>query len=235
MSQALSTCGLSSGYGPLQILWDIDFVAKSAETLVLLGSNGAGKTTFLKTLVGLIRPLSGEITCLEKRVETWSADRRIRMGISYMSELGVVPSLSIAENLALGGYFQPNAARKTQLNAMYDRFPDLAARKRTLAGSLSGGQRKMLGIAKALMSKPAILLLDEPSAGLSPLYVTQMIELLRGLKEESVTMIIAEQNTKFLELADRVSVMENGRLSFQGNVEDLTQDDTLRHAYFGIH
>ncbi|KUO94687.1 ABC transporter ATP-binding protein [Ferroacidibacillus organovorans] len=235
MSQALFTRGLSSGYGPLQILWDIDFMAQRAETLVLLGSNGAGKTTFLKTLVGLIRPMRGEITCLDQRIEAWSTDRRIRSGMAYMSELGVVPSLSIAENLTLGSYFQTTAARKAQLHEMYDRFPDLAARKRTLAGSLSGGQRKMLGIAKALMSKPSILLLDEPSAGLSPLYVNQMIDLLRSLKQEAVTMIIAEQNTKFLELADRVSVLESGRISFQGAVDDLTQNDTLRQAYFGIH
>ncbi len=230
----LDARAIEAGYGQVQVLWGAGIDVRPRESVVLLGANGAGKTTLLKVIVGLVPAWRGEVRLAEADVTTLRTDRRVRRGMAYMSELGVFPGLTIDENLRIGGQFAERATLSRRLAELYAVFPDLAARKRGLAGSLSGGQRKMLGIAKALASRPKVLVMDEPSAGLSPLFVQQVIEVLGRFRGEGLAMLIAEQNVAFLDLADRVFTLEGGRIRFEGSVEALHADDALHRAYFGL-
>jgi branched-chain amino acid transport system ATP-binding protein len=146
----------------------------------------------------------------------------------------VFTGLSVDENIRIGGQFAPPAGRAARAEELYGVFPDLAERRRTLAGSLSGGQRKMLGIAKALASSPSLLVMDEPSAGLSPLFVLEVIAVLRRFRESGLSLLIAEQNIAFLDLADKVFTLEGGHIRFEGTVAELHADDALNRAYFGL-
>ena len=177
----LHAAGLTSGYGKVQVLWGVALDVAAQETVVLLGPNGAGKTTLLKVLLGLMPAWQGQVQLGTEDITRLRTDRRVRRGIAYMSELGVFPGLTIEENIRIGGQFASPAALRTRMAELYGVFPDLAERKRALAGSLSGGQRKMLGIAKALAAEPRLLVMDEPSAGLSPLFVEQVIAVLRPI------------------------------------------------------
>ena len=201
---------------------------------MLLGANGAGKSTLLKVIVGLMPAWKGQVFMDPENVTSWRTDRRVRRGLAYMSEMGVFPGLSIDENLRVGGQFIERAALKARMEELYGYFPDLAERRGTLAGALSGGQRKMLGIAKALASSPRLLVMDEPSAGLSPLFVGQVIAVLGRFRSAGLSMLIAEQNIAFLDLADRVFTLEGGRIRFEGSVADLEADDSLHRTYFGL-
>ena len=233
----LHAAGLTSGYGKVQVLWGVDLDVAAQETVVLLGPNGAGKTTLLKVLLGLMPAWQGQIRLGAEDITGLRTDHRVRRGISYMSELGVFPGLTIEENIRIGGQFATQVALRARMAELYGVFPDLAGRKRTLAGSLSGGQRKMLGIAKALAAGPRLLVMDEPSAGLSPLFVEQVIAVLRRFRADGasgLSLLIAEQNVAFLDLADRVFTLEGGRIGFRGTVEALHADDALRRAYFGL-
>jgi branched-chain amino acid transport system ATP-binding protein len=230
----LEARGIEAGYGQVQVLWGAGITVRPRESVVLLGANGAGKTTLLKVIVGLVPAWRGEVRLDGADVTAQRTDRRVRRGMAYMSELGVFPGLTIDENLRIGGQFAERAALSRRLQELYEVFPDLAARKRGLAGSLSGGQRKMLGIAKALASGPKVLVMDEPSAGLSPLFVQQVIAVLGRFRGEGLAMLIAEQNVAFLDLADRVSTLEGGRVRFEGSVAALHADDALHRAYFGL-
>ena len=178
----LQAAGLTSGYGKVQVLWGVALDVAAQETVVLLGPNGAGKTTLLKVLLGLMPAWQGRVQLGAEDITRLRTDHRVRRGISYMSELGVFPGLTIEENLRIGGQFASPAALRTRMTELYGVFPDLAERKRALAGTLSGGQRKMLGIAKALAANPRLLVMDEPSAGLSPLFVEQVIAVLRRFR-----------------------------------------------------
>jgi branched-chain amino acid transport system ATP-binding protein len=233
----LHAVGLTSGYGKVQVLWGVDLDVAAQETLVLLGPNGAGKTTLLKVLLGLMPAWQGQVYLGVEDITRLRTDHRVRRGISYMSELGVFPGLTIEENIRIGGQFATPLALRARMAELYGVFPDLAGRKRALAGSLSGGQRKMLGIAKALAAGPKLLVMDEPSAGLSPLFVEQVIAVLRRFRADGasgLSLLIAEQNVAFLDLADRVFTLEGGRIGFRGTVEALHADDALRRAYFGL-
>ncbi len=233
-AQVLRADAIETGYGRVQVLWGAGLDVRARESVVLLGANGAGKTTLLKVIVGLLPAWRGSVHLDPEDVTTWRTDRRVRRGMAYMSEIGVFPGLSIEENLRVGGQFIERAALRTRMQELYGDFPDLANRRRALAGSLSGGQRKMLGIAKALASSPRLLVMDEPSAGLSPLFVGQVIEVLARFRAAGLAMLIAEQNIAFLDLADRVFTLEGGRIRFQGSVAELEADDSLHKAYFGL-
>ena len=226
--------GIEAGYGKVQVLWGAGLDVRERESVVLLGANGAGKTTLLKVLVGLLPSWQGVVRLAGEDVTGLRTDRRVRRGLAYMSELGVFPGLTIDENLRIGGQFVESAALRTRIEELYAVFPDLAERKRALAGSLSGGQRKMLGIAKALAAGPRVLVMDEPSAGLSPLFVQQVIAVLGRFRAQGLAMLIAEQNVAFLDLADRVFTLEGGRIRFEGTVAQLHADDALHRAYFGL-
>ncbi|MBN8873336.1 MAG: ABC transporter ATP-binding protein [Rhodospirillales bacterium] len=226
--------GIEAGYGRVQVLWGAGVTVRRKESVVLLGANGAGKTTLLKVLVGLLPAWKGHVFLDPDEVTAWRTDRRVRRGLAYMSEIGVFPGLTIEENLRVGGQFIEKSALKTRMEELYGYFPDLATRRGTLGGALSGGQRKMLGIAKALASSPKLLVMDEPSAGLSPLFVSQVIQVLSKFREQGLAMLIAEQNIAFLDLADRVFTLEGGRIRFEGTVAELEADDSLHKAYFGL-
>lgn len=226
--------GIEAGYGRVQVLWGAGVTVRRKESVVLLGANGAGKTTLLKVLVGLLPAWKGHVFLDPDEVTAWRTDRRVRRGLAYMSEIGVFPGLTIEENLRVGGQFIEKSALKARMEELYGYFPDLATRRGTLGGALSGGQRKMLGIAKALASSPKLLVMDEPSAGLSPLFVSQVIQVLSKFREQGLAMLIAEQNIAFLDLADRVFTLEGGRIRFEGTVAELEADDSLHKAYFGL-
>lgn len=232
--QVLKATGIEAGYGRVQVLWGAGLHVKANESVVLLGANGAGKTTLLKVIVGLLPAWKGTVKLNPDNVTTWRTDKRVRRGMAYMSEIGVFTGLSIDENLRVGGQFIEKTALRTRMEELYAYFPDLAHRRTALAGSLSGGQRKMLGIAKALASSPRVLVMDEPSAGLSPLFVGQVIEVLSKFRTSGLAMLIAEQNIAFLDLADRVFTLEGGRIRFEGSVAELQADDSLHRTYFGL-
>ncbi|WP_428541561.1 ABC transporter ATP-binding protein [Rhodopila sp.] len=230
----LRAADIEAGYGRVQVLWGAGLQVQQNQSVVLLGANGAGKTTLLKVIVGLLPAWRGTVQLGPDNVTTWRTDKRVRRGMAYMSEIGVFPGLSIDENLRVGGQFIEKSALRHRIEELYSDFPDLAHRRGALAGTLSGGQRKMLGIAKALASSPRLLMMDEPSAGLSPLFVGQVIEVLSRFRAAGLAMLIAEQNVAFLDLADRVFTLEGGRIRFDGSVAALEADDSLHRTYFGL-
>lgn len=230
----LEVRGLASGYGVLQILWDIELDVAPDESVLLLGANGAGKTTLLRTIVGLIPAWRGSVRFRDHDITLLKPDARIRRGIAFMSELGVFPGLSINENLRMGGYFLGAAEVRRRAEPLYALFPDLARRKREPAASLSGGQRKMLGLAKALMAAPALLIMDEPSAGLAPVFVKEIVKTLQGVHGKGMALLIAEQNVSFLPLAERGYVLEGGRVRFSGDPASLRESGAVRAAYLGV-
>ncbi len=230
----LEVSGLASGYGRVQALWGVDLHMRERETVVLLGANGAGKTTLLKTLLGLVPAWQGEIRFAGRDITALRADLRIRQGVAAMSETSGFPGLTIDENIRIGAHGLTGLERRTRIESLYAIFPALAERRRTPASSLSGGQRKMLGIAKALAGNPRLVIMDEPSAGLSPLFVKEVIRVLREFRGQGLALLIAEQNVKFLELAERVYTLDGGRIGFSGSVAEMSANDAVRRAYFGL-
>jgi len=234
MSELLKVAGLCTGYGQMQILWDVALDIQAGERVVILGANGSGKTTLLKALVGLLPTWRGSIEFAGENMYKLRTDARIRKGVSYLSEVGVVGSLSIEDNLRLGGYHLPRNQVGPRMEQMLEAFPELKPRRKESAGSLGGGQRKMVAVARALMSSPKLVVMDEPSAGLSPLFVKEVVAIVKKFESEKMAFMIAEQNIKFLDIADRVFVLDSGRIVFSGTVAQLQEDDTIRKAYFGI-
>ncbi|MDB5654844.1 MAG: transporter ATP-binding protein [Tardiphaga sp.] len=230
----MQASGVNAGYGTMQVLWGVDLDIRPGETVLLLGANGAGKTTFLKTLVGLIEAREGVITLAGQDVTRMRSSDRMKLGMTYMSELAVFPDLSIEENLRVGAQALGHANPGARAEELYGIFPVLRDKRRNPASSLSGGQRKMLGIAKALAAEPKLLVMDEPSAGLSPLFVKEVLRVLSDLQGRGLSLLIAEQNIGFLEVATRVSVLEGGRIRFAGTVAEMTDNEALRRAYFGL-
>ncbi|HEY0206952.1 MAG TPA: ABC transporter ATP-binding protein [Acetobacteraceae bacterium] len=230
----LQSSRLEAGYGSIQVLWGVDLDVAENETVVLLGPNGAGKTTLLKCLVGLLPARGGAIRFRGQDIAALPARARVRLGLSYMSELGIFPGLTVEENLDLGALFVDRRTARRRRAELYALFPILTERRRQAAGGLSGGQRKMLGVAKALAAEPRLLVMDEPSAGLSPLMVSTVMASLAACRSSGLSLLIAEQNVKFLELADRVFTMEGGRIGFSGTPAAIQADDGLRRAYFGL-
>ncbi len=230
----LEVSGLAAGYRRMQVLWGVDLAIHEHESVVLLGANGAGKTTLLKALMSLVEVWAGRIAFAGEDITRLRPDQRVRRGIVFMSETSGFPGLSVEENVLIGAQFLPKQRVRQRIAELYAVFPALAERRRTPAGSLSGGQRKMLGIAKALVGEPRLLIMDEPSAGLSPLYVKEVIGVLGQFRRHQLAFLIAEQNVKFLALADRVYTLDNGRIGFSGTVPAMQENDALRRAYFGL-
>jgi branched-chain amino acid transport system ATP-binding protein len=230
----LEVAGVTTGYRRMQVLWGVDLAIREHESVVLLGANGAGKTTLLKAIMGLVEIWTGRLDFAGEDVTGLRTDQRVRRGIVFMSETSGFPGLTIEENILIGAQFLPKARAREHMEELYAVFPILGERRRALAGSLSGGQRKMLGIAKALVGEPRLLVMDEPSAGLSPLYVKEVIGVLAQFRSRQLALLIAEQNVKFLVLADRVYTLDNGRIGFSGTVNAMQENDALRRAYFGL-
>jgi branched-chain amino acid transport system ATP-binding protein len=232
--QLLALAGITAGYRRMQVLWGVDLCVDENETVVLLGANGAGKTTLLKTIMSLVEPWNGHIGFAGEDITRLRTDQRVRRGIVFMSETSGFPGLTVEENILIGAQFLPKHRARERIDELYAVFPALAERRRAPAGSLSGGQRKMLGIAKALVGNPRLLIMDEPSAGLSPRYVKEVIGVLAQFREKQLALLIAEQNVKFLVLADRVYTLDNGQIGFAGTVAAMQENDALRRAYFGL-
>src|ERR1700741_592660 len=230
----LDASGVDAGYGTMQVLWGVDLDVRPGETVLVLGANGAGKTTFLKSLVGLIDARHGHISLGEEDITHMRSAERMKRGMTYMSELAVFPDLSIEENIRVGAQALGHADPGARVDELYGLFPVLRDKRRDPASSLSGGQRKMLGIAKALAAEPKLLGIDEPSAGLSPLFVKEVINILANLRGRGLALLIAEQNIGFLEIATRVFVLEGGRIRFSGTVAEMTDNEALHRAYFGL-
>jgi len=231
----LKVTELVAGYGQIRALWGVDLSVDENQSVVLLGANGAGKTTLLKALIGVIDAWSGRIDFNGENVTRLRADQRVRRGIVYMSETSGFLGLTIDENIQIGAQFLPKNSRRQRVDELYTTFPVLAERRRALAGSLSGGQRKMLGIAKALAGNPRLLAMDEPSAGLSPRLVKEVIGVIAQFRKNNLALLIAEQNVRFLALADRVCTLDNLRIGFSGTVAAMRENDALRRAYFGLN
>jgi branched-chain amino acid transport system ATP-binding protein len=230
----LEVAGLAAGYRRLQVLWDVDLVIHEHESVVLLGANGAGKTTLLKAIMSVVEVWAGRIDFAGEDITRLRTDQRVRRGIVFMSETSGFPGLTIEENVLIGAQFLTKNRARQRIDELYAVFPALGERRRALAGTLSGGQRKMLGIAKALVGNPRLLIMDEPSAGLSPRYVKEVIGVLAQFRDKQLALLIAEQNVKFLVLADRVYTLDNGQISFAGTVAAMQENDALRRAYFGL-
>jgi branched-chain amino acid transport system ATP-binding protein len=230
----LDASGIDAGYGTMQVLWGVDLDVRAGETVLLLGANGAGKTTFLKSLVGLIAARHGVIKLAGRDVTHLRSSDRMKLGMTYMSELAVFPDLSIEENIRVGAQALGHADPSARADELYRLFPALRDKRGDAASSLSGGQRKMLGIAKALAAEPKLLVMDEPSAGLSPLFVKEVIRILNDLRGHGIALLIAEQNIGFLEVATRVFVLEGGHIRFSGTVAEMSGNEELHRAYFGL-
>ena len=225
---------ITAFYGDLQALWGISLEVNEGELVALVGPNGAGKTTTLKTITGLLKPATGEIDLEEQSLINLSAHEIVSQGVSQVPEGGrIFAGMSVLENLELGA-FVPEArkVKDESLAWVYKIFPRLEERQTQLAGTLSGGERQMLAIGRALMAKPKLLLLDEPSFGLAPILVQQMFEMIEEINKQGVTVLLVEQNVRAaLELAQRAYVIENGRIAGEGKGDDLLSFESIRSAY----
>jgi len=232
----LSVTGLSAGYGDLIVLRDIDIEVGAGEFVALVGSNAAGKSTLLRAIIGLLPLQAGRVTLEEDRIDGLPAYAIADRGVSLVLELSVLRGLSVEDNLLLGAYRrEARAHMRESLDAVYELFPVLAERRRQLASSFSGGQQQMLCIGRALMSRPKLLMLDEPSVGLAPALVSVILDALVRLNRQGVTILLVEQNVaQTLRAASRGYVLENGRIVLAGPAQDLLDNPSVRAAYLGL-
>lgn len=233
----LQVTDLSAGYGPITALDKVSFAAARGQITAVLGANGAGKTTLLRTVSGLHRCRSGAVDFDGRRIERTAAESMPALGLAHVPEgRGVITELTVEENLRLGGLGRGKRVRSDDLDRIYELFPPVADRRSALANTLSGGERQMLVIGRALMATPSMLLLDEPSLGLAPRIVSQIFELLQGLvRDEGLTVLLVEQNARSaLSVAHRGVVLNLGRVVADEDASVLADDDQLRHAYLGF-
>ena len=228
---------LKVAYEKVQVLWDVSFSIKAGDVVTLLGSNGAGKSTTVKTIQGILKPKSGSIKFMDKHIEGLPAYKIVDDGIALVPEgREIFPKMSVFENLILGAYV-PRAKESLDesLEWVLKLFPKLEERKKQLAGTMSGGEQQMLAIARALMSKPKLLMMDEPSLGLAPMIVLQVFEIIKKLHEEGVTILLVEQNVHHaLEIADSAYVLEKGKIILEGKGLELLDDEYVKSAYLGL-
>ncbi|PLS82990.1 MAG: branched-chain amino acid ABC transporter ATP-binding protein [Chloroflexi bacterium] len=232
----LSVQQINVFYGEVQALWGISFDVEKGEICTLIGSNGAGKTTSIKTVSGLLRPRAGSITFEGERIDTLPAHRVVERGIAQVPEgRRLWPEMSVEENLELGAYTkEARAKRKQTLARVYELFPRLAERRRQAAGTMSGGEQQMCAIGRGLMSLPKLLMLDEPSLGLAPKLVAEVFGIVREINQTGVTVLLVEQNVRHtLELATRAYVLETGRVALSGSGQELLNDPQVQSAYLG--
>ena len=222
--------------GVIQALKGISFHVNQGEVIALIGANGAGKTTTLQTLTGILSPKSGSIVFEGKDLTRTPAHKIVEMGMAHVPEgRRVFADMSVYENLLLGAYTRKDKAEIAEsLASVYKRFPRLEERKGQRAGTLSGGEQQMLAMGRALMSRPRIILMDEPSMGLSPIFVNEIFDIIREVSESGTTVLLVEQNAKkALSIADRAYVLETGSITMDGKAEDLLNDEAVQKAYLG--
>ncbi|TAL65422.1 MAG: ABC transporter ATP-binding protein [Burkholderiaceae bacterium] len=223
------------GYGEVEVLHGVNLTLQSGQIATLVGGNGAGKTTLLRTISGLIRARSGQVELFGQNISRMRADSRVRAGLAQVLEgRQVFGPLSVEDNLRLGGYVQPGNSIE-QLEAMYRLFPVLKQKRLLAAGTLSGGQQQMLAIARALMSRPKVLLLDEPSMGLAPLFVREIFAVIADLRRTGIPILLVEQNAQAaLSIADHGYVLETGRIALSASAKALLIDERVKTSYLGI-
>ena len=223
-------------YGVIQALKGISFEVNEGEIIALIGANGAGKTTTLHTISGILQASSGNILYDGKDITKMQAHKIVNLGISQVPEgRRVFAQLSVLENLKLGAFIRKDKdGIEEDLRNIYERFPRLEERKNQMAGTLSGGEQQMLAMGRALMSRPRIILMDEPSMGLSPIYVSEIFDIIKSINKDGTTVLLVEQNAKkALSIADRAYVLETGKIALSGDAKDLMNNDTVKKAYLG--
>jgi len=228
---------ITAGYGQFTALWEVGLRVVTGETVAIVGPNGAGKTTVMRVISGLVRPRAGELIFDGESLAGTPAHEIVARGIAHVPEgRRIFPGLTVAENLRMGAFLPPaRRASRESLERVYALFPVLAERHRQRAGSLSGGEQQMLAIGRALMSKPRLILLDEPSMGLAPVMVLRLFDLIRRVRQEGYTILIVEQNVRqVLRLADRAYLLEAGRLKMEGRSDELNEQEFVRKAYVGL-
>lgn len=232
----LTLTDVTAGYGALQILHGLTLTVSSGEIVALLGANGAGKTTTLRVISGLVDARSGSVVFDGVDVTSQRSDKRVAAGLVQVAEgRELFGSLTVEENLAMGAWTTPRAERDEALEQVFDLFPILAERRSQMAETMSGGQQQMLAIARGLMARPKLLMLDEPSIGLAPKLVKQVLESVQVIRDAGVTVLIVEQNAAAtLSISDRAYVIENGVIAFEGRGAHLLEDERVRQAYLGM-
>jgi branched-chain amino acid transport system ATP-binding protein len=227
---------LEVNYGMIKALKGVSFEVNKGEIIALIGANGAGKTTTLHAISGILPSASGKIIYNGQNITKTPAHKIVKLGISQVPEgRRVFSQLSVFENLLMGAYTRRDKSEINEdLEKIYERFPRLEERKNQIAGTLSGGEQQMLAMGRALMSKPEIILLDEPSMGLSPIFVSEIFDIIKALNEGGTTVLLVEQNAKkALSIADRAYVLETGNIVLSGKAENIMNDDTVKKAYLG--
>lgn len=227
--------GVNTYYGSIHILSDSNLHVGEGELVCLLGGNASGKSTTLKTILGLVRPRTGTVTFAGEDVTTLATSHRIKRGLAIVPEnRRLFGPMTVLENLEMGSYLRPKADLKEEFERVYTLFPLLYERRSQLAGTLSGGEQQMVAMGRALMSQPRLLLMDEPSMGLAPVLVERSFEIIQQVHESGVAMLIVEQNANVsLSIADRGYVLSTGRIVLEGKASDLIRNEELRKAYLG--
>jgi branched-chain amino acid transport system ATP-binding protein len=233
----LGVKGLRAGYGKIEVLHDVSIDVAQGQIVTLIGANGAGKTTLLKTVSGLIRPTGGTITFEGESLVRRPAHKIVQRGMSHVPEgRAILKRMTVLDNLRMGAYVRRDKEIDADIDAVFARFPALAERRAQLAATLSGGEQQMLAIGRALVARPRLLLLDEPSLGLAPKFVTRILQTLTDLKREGKTILLVEQNArKALQIADFGYVMERGRIVLSGTGASLLNDSQVQRTYLGQH
>lgn len=226
---------VSTYYGKIHALKRVNIHVKQGGIATILGANGAGKTTMMNTIAGLLKPKEGSIYYLGNDVTFSRPDQLLRQGLALVPEgRGILASMTVLENLEMGAYHRNDSQVNNDLQQVMERFPILKERQSQLGGTLSGGQQQMLAIARVMMSKPKLLLLDEPSMGLAPLIVNDIFKIIKEINEEGTTILLVEQNARqALKIADYGYVLETGHVVAEGSSEQLLKDDTIQKAYLG--
>ena len=233
----LEVKNINAKYGNAQVLWDVNLEIEEGKIIALLGANGAGKTTLLNVITGMLKPASGEVWFRGERIDNLPAGKAIERGMAYLFEGGkLFPDMTIKENLEMGSYHRKFwSNRKADLERMYKLFPILREREKQLSKTMSGGERQMLAMGRALMSNPVLCLFDELSYGLSPKMAQEVFKTVRQLHAEGITVFLVEQNVRqTLEIADYTYVIENGRIVKEGAGTEMLEDDYIKQAYLGI-
>ena len=237
MGALLEVAAIVAAYGEVRALWDVSLRVDEGEVVTLLGANGAGKTTTMRVLSGLLRPLAGSVTFAGERIHRLAPPRIVQAGLVQIPEgRRLWPRMTVLENLELGAYAPHLRARRRETQDwVFSLFPRLAERRRQLAGTLSGGEQQMLAIGRGLMSRPRLLMLDEPSLGLAPILVREVFNIISQINARGVTVLLVEQNVRqALEIAHRGYVLETGRVVRSGSARDLLEDPEIKRAYLGL-
>jgi len=232
----LEVANLAVSYGRVNALRDVTLRVEEGQIVAVLGANGAGKSTLLLSIVGAVKPASGDIYFTGEPVTAWPTHRRVGAGIVLVPEgRQILISMTIEENLLLGAHMRKDTqVVRREIEAIYDRFPNLATRKDHLASCLSGGEQQMLAVGRAMLAKPKLMMMDEPSLGLSPLFISRLFDLIREFNRDGLSILLIEQNTgKALSVAHHAVVLELGRVALEGEPAKLAQDPRLQEAYLG--